>query len=212
MRQFYITCLALSSFFIHSSSPAWAQFNQHAFFVPGNVFQENTTLQEIKNNNNKDSSPTTINVKEPSKDPLATTVNHPKKIKRTLPYVKKIPTPVSPKNFNNFPQDDTSLTDTSTTSKYTLGDDLDTTKQPKANTQKSIQKQLSDLDLYSHKSVEEMLEDRPYPNKSLPKFKQRVALYDVELRNLYHRGTLPFNQEQEDTLSKASSAKYFFVP
>lgn len=220
MRQLYITCLALSSFFIYSSSLAQAQLNQHAFFIPGNTFQENTTLQEIKPNNTRRPSQNNNSTtqKNDNEDPLASAINPNKKIKKTRPYVKKVPKVVSPKDFKKFEQNngleqnEIQLTNTPVSSKYSLDDDLEDLASPKPTKVKKEQKPLSALDLYSRKTVEQMLNEHPRPNKSLPKYKQRAALYNMELRNLYRRGSLPFNQEQEDTLAKATSGNYFSVP
>lgn len=214
MRQLYIICIALSSFFTYGISFAWEQPNQHAFFVPGNVFQENTTIQEIKRTGRQTPAKTntSASTQEDLNDPLAAAINPDKKIKKTLPYVKKIPKVVSPKEFNQLEKENTQTVDIPASSKYTLDNDLDIMPEPKPDTDQDVQKQLSALDLYSHKSVEEMLNEQPYPNKSLPKFKQRVALYDVELRNLYRRESLPTNREQDNALAKASSGQYFSVP
>lgn len=214
MRQLYITCLALSSFFIYNTSLAWTQLNQHAFFVPGNTFQENTTIQEIKINNKQKPTQTnnTVTSKKDTNDPLAAAINPNKKLKRTRPYVKKIPKVAAPKNFNDLEQTETLPTETPVSSKYSLDDDLENTSSPKPNKQKKEEKQLSALDIYSRKTVGEMLKEQSHLNRSLPKFKQRAALYNLELRNLYNRGSLPSNQEQNDALAKASSGNYFSVP
>ena len=119
---------------------------------------------------------------------------------------------VSPKDFNQLEKENIPAAEIPSSSKYTLDNDLEITSEPKPNKIQNAPKQLSALDLYSHKSVEEMLDEQPYPDRSLPKFKQRVALYDVELRNLYRRETLPTNREQDNALAKASSARYFSVP
>ena len=214
MRQLYIICIALSSFFTYSISFAWEQLNQHSFFVPGNVFQENTTLQEIKRTNRQAPAQgnTSATKEKDLDDPLAAAINPNKKIKKTLPYVKKIPKVVSPKDFNQLEKENIQAVEIPSSSKYTLDNDLDIMPEPEPFQTQDTEKQLSALDLYSHKSVEEMLSEQPYPNKSLPKFKQRVALYDVELRNLYRRESLPTNREQDNALAKASSGQYFSVP
>jgi len=211
MRRFYITCMALSSFFIYNTSFA----DQHAFFVPENAFQQNTNFEQEKTTNDEEL-PSENNIlneaQKTTNDPLAAAIDPNKKIKKTLPYVKKIPKVDLPKNFNNLKQREASPAKISVPSKYTLEDSLDTEHPSDSAPKERPKKQLSALDLYSQKSVEQMLEQQPYPNKSLPKFKQRAALYDVELRQLYRRGTLPSNLKQEDALSKASSASYFEVP
>ena len=214
MRPFYITCLALSSFFIFSISFAKAQFNQHAFFVPGNAFQENTTIKAIsqKENSSSQNNKTALDVpSQKSEDPLEKSINNNIKIKKNRPYVKKLPKVASPKELNET-QQEYYIPDTPSPSKYTLDDDLETLPTPITNKPKNTQKQLTALDLYSHKSIDEMLQEQPYPNTSLPKFKQRAALYNTELRGLYRRGNLPNNREQEAALSKASTARYFSVP
>ena len=47
MRYFYIICLVLSSFFIYNQSSAENRSRQYAFFVPNNVYQNNTETNNI---------------------------------------------------------------------------------------------------------------------------------------------------------------------
>lgn len=61
------------------------------------------------------------------------------------------------------------------------------------------------------KTISKMLEEIPYPNRTLPKFQQLYSIYGTELRVLYRRGELPKNKEQEDTLAKANSFRRFVV-
>jgi len=215
MRQLYITCLILSSFFIYNLSFADEQSNQHAFFIPENAFQQNTSLEQTKTENKQENyseNNTVTTPQKPTDDPLAAAIDHNIKTKKTLPYVKKIPKIDLPKNFNNLNKKESYPKEAPVSFKYIVEESLDTEIPSDSSSKETLEKPLSTLDVYSKKSVEEMLEEQPYPKKSLPKFKQRAALYDVELRNLYRRGFLPSNQEQEDALSKASSAHYFSVP
>lgn len=47
MRYFYIICLVLSSFFIYNQSSADNIMRQYAFFIPGNAYQKNTTVNNL---------------------------------------------------------------------------------------------------------------------------------------------------------------------
>lgn len=60
-------------------------------------------------------------------------------------------------------------------------------------------------------SLNELLQAIPYPDAKLPKFKQRYALYGLEMRVLQRRGKFPANPEQEEALAKADSLRRFEV-
>lgn len=71
--------------------------------------------------------------------------------------------------------------------------------------------QLSDLEKLKQKSLSSLLKAIPYPDSSLPKFKQLYSYYGMELRVYQRRGKFPSNREQEETLAKANSIKRFEV-
>ena len=69
----------------------------------------------------------------------------------------------------------------------------------------------SPLEQLHRKSLNELLQAIPYPDAKLPKFKQRYALYGLEMRVLQRRGKFPANPEQEEALAKADSLRRFEV-
>lgn len=93
--------------------------------------------------------------------------------------------------------------------KYSLNDNKETKLRP--SPEKNTKNQLSSLERFKQKSINEMLATIPYPDNSQPKFKQIYSLYGIELRVLNRRGSLPLNQEQENTLAKADTIRRFEV-
>lgn len=69
----------------------------------------------------------------------------------------------------------------------------------------------SPLEQLHRKSLNELIQAIPYPDAKLPKFKQRYALYGLEMRVLQRRGKFPANPEQEEALAKADSLQRFEV-
>lgn len=91
--------------------------------------------------------------------------------------------------------------------KYTL-EDTSTTSETTDNPPPVTAETLKQLE---NKNLSKMLEEIPYPDRTLPRFKQLYSIYGMELRVLYRRGELPKNKEQEDTLAKANSFRRFTV-
>lgn len=91
--------------------------------------------------------------------------------------------------------------------KYTL-EDISTTSETTDTSPLITAETLKQLE---NKSLSKMLEEIPYPDRTLPKFKQLYSIYGTELRVLYRRGELPKNKEQEETLAKANSFRRFTV-
>lgn len=220
MKYMYMTCLVLSSFFIYN--PLFADTNncEHAFFIPGGAFQQNTKIQEIKQIQPQKQS--TERTTTQQKNTIKQTPQ-PQKTKQTINSkqtnsAKVTPTAPAEKNITEnttTPQSSPKTNSTNTVKKnappkkqYILEDTLDNSPSEEKTSEKP---QISSLEQFQQKTMQEILNTLPYPDFNLPKYKQIYALYALELRSAYRRGELPANYDQEEVLSKANSIRRFNV-
>lgn len=217
MKYTYIICMTLSSFFTHSLSYADTNTYLNTFFIPSNAFQQNTQTVNIEQmkprhkevepsikqpdstglSQQSTSAPTTETLQS-AQQISATTKKSAKKTDKKLKtkQLSKQRLPSSTKQKKQIP------------SKYKIQDDSTTLSASTVKEEKTMPPQKRDV---REKSVREMLDSLPSPNFKLPKYQQIYALYGLELRSAYRRGTLPSNYEQETTLSKANSIRRFEV-
>lgn len=227
MKLFYTICLILSSFFTYKQLSADTTTKWHAFFIPKNTFQQNTTVKQI-------------NIPEPQ-DPVipSTTTDTPKKqsVTTTTTATQKTTTAKNTSNIRKKPTETSNLTQSkkNTTQakapkqsipvsveaapsntmvqeklkKYQL--DNPVTAQNNIKQDRNILQNIQIPEEQTQKTLKELLNTLPYPDFNLPKFKQLYGLYGLELRSLYRRGKFPPNPEQDATLAKANSLRRFEV-
>lgn len=226
MKYFYISCLLLSSFFTYKTLSAKDNYLEYAFFIPQGAFEQDTPLEDIESMRPRQPKPI---VQDP--DDIQSE-EEPTPLKITLPYVKKkleVKKEITT-NTTRQPTQKTSATNKTITQKKT--EQTVTEKTPnlspniieklnkyslETNTQekteeKPAQKTASQTpEELPKKTLSEMLSSVPYPNPSLPRFKQLYASYVMDLRIFNRRGKLPVNPRQERILKKADSIRRFEV-
>ena len=225
MRYIYIICLLMSSFFTIKNCFATQESIKYAFFLPQNIFQENTSVEDIEKMKPRYEKKDETNIKEinPSSETLSQNsglVNKMEKPKISLPYVRKkleiddsliankkntetkeqvkkepLVAPIPPEMDNNIKEK---------LNQYTLDNDFGN-KDSKPSTQA-----LSKEDIIKNE-INKRLAAIPYSNRNLPKFKQSFSDYGSDLRILYHRGRFPNNHKKEETLAKVNSSRRFEV-
>lgn len=226
MKYTYIICLTLSSFFTYKQLTADTNANVNAFFIPGGAFQQNTQTTDIQkmkprytqdshvNTQQTDISNTTHSNATPSSATAKQATNTAKQSQ------KKNSQPAQTTQKTTEPQSASpALSSTAQnnkrkskpTSKYTLQDDVSTPAAQTKTQEVALETHLSKIEKFEQKSIKEMLNMLPAPNFKLPKYQQIYALYGLELRSAYRRGSLPANYEQEATLAKANSIRRFPV-
>ena len=217
----------MSSFFTNKSLAAEDLYTKYAFFIPTDVYQNNTEVKSIKaqtKSNAKTSKtktttkPTSTSLaKEASSQTQNTSLTQSQK---TLPYVPQKLKPATSKTASTSKTATTSATTKKTTStttkqkpkpqnKYELDDNIVKAtpiiaqKKEPNNDKEEISKQ----EKYATQSIESLLLEIPYPDEKLPRFKQIYNTYALELRTLNRRGSLPYNLEQENILNKLDTIR-----
>lgn len=213
MRFFYIICLVLSSVFTYKSATADEQLKL-AFFTPNNAFQDNMSVNDIKDmqprygnqvidnegkNSSLSQSPAIKSVTN-SKD-TSTSVPTPKTAKKTIMPIKNV---ISEVKVSEPLKEEEPVTELppeikEKLKKYSLDDEktFDVIKNLDSNK----------LTKNKNQNINTLLARIPAPDFSAPKFKQIYANHGMALRALYRTGRLPYNQEQEETLAKANSIR-----
>lgn len=204
MRYFYILCLILSSVFTYKQLYAQNIFNQYAFYIPQNSFQNNTDIakQDYLRNSRIDAKISPSEQLEEEDSPSVQTIKNPQTLKLLKSHNHKLQR-ISQK-----------------LKQYQLGDDRKTTltippkkkkspKPPAISAKRSIP--VSNPAKLKIKSIAETLSAFPYPDNTLPKFQQAYSDYIMDLRVLYYKKRLPANPQQEASLSKANSILRFEV-
>jgi hypothetical protein len=239
MRYFYITCLILSSFFIYNQSSAENISRQYAFFVPNNVYNENTTINNIDSMRPRHAPSAQKNIKSKPKQQRA---------KKNLPFTRpplvgKIPdTETTTNTVSTLEKNTLSQNVTSSQSADSATDTINTkptsptiqtsnqvidTHTPTQNTppaskynldedfiteiKKAETKTINVKPEKTEKTISERLAEIPFPDPEQPKYKQIFGNYGITLRTLYRQNEMPADYEQDEVLSKANSIKRFLV-
>ena len=214
MKYMYILLCIMSSFFANKSLATEGLYTKYAFFMPTNVYQNNsetkpiniqpTRQQQPKQSIHQNKSNLSQNPKTTSKTAKKTVTT--KKTKKAT--VTKKPIIQTSSNFISKPTQKPKPQ-----TKYKLDENITQAKPIVAQIEPTIEEpqDISMQEKHETENLIDLLREIPYPDSNLPKFKQIYNLYALELRTLYRHGSFPYNLEQDKILSKANSIRRFEV-
>ncbi len=229
MKHIYIISIILSSFFAISSANAKNNLLQYAFYMPQDAFQYNTieepkttrknintSMQQIRNQNNKSSKPITKkttsskpqNIKSDKKTLKTSAYEYAKQKSRQKFKPKTIIKTKKPSIDGNVSK----LTVYKQTNKTSHSPSKTTNK--KSSSSKNIATETIIMQKPTpekEKSISEVFSEIPYPNEQLPKYKNAYLDYILSLRILYRTKKLQPNLRQEEVLSKANTIRRFDI-
>ncbi len=204
----------MSSFFANKSLATEDLYTKYAFFMPTNVYQNNTETKPINiqptkpqqlkqsiSQNKSSLSQNTNTATKTAKKPVTT-----KKTKKATvikkPIIQTTSNLISKPTQKPKPQN-----------KYKLDENITQAKPIVAQIEPTIEEpqEISIQEKYETEKIIDLLREIPYPDSNLPKFKQIYNIYALELRTLYRHGSFPYNLEQDKILSKANSIRRFEV-
>jgi hypothetical protein len=200
----------MSSFFTNKSLAAEDLYTKYAFFIPTDVYQNNTEVKSIKkttkSNTKTTKTKTTPKTTHPSLSQKASSQTQRAsntQSQKTLPYVPQKLKPATSKTATS----PTAKPKPKPQNKYELDDNIIKEKPVIAQTKdlNDDTEEISKQEKYATQSIESLLLEIPYPDEKLPRFKQIYNTYTLELRTLNRRGSLPYNLEQENILKKLNT-------
>lgn len=221
MKYFYIVCLALSSFFTYKLLNAAEQYQQYAIFVPRGTFLQNTSVEDINENNMRElqkkkqnSEKISLEITLPYVRKKVKVIQPQKKLQEDVFYEKPRTEELEPIHVSRQIIDEVEplISDEERgLPAYSLSDELSPEEMGLTQKKEVEAKVLSPIEEYAELSIEKMLAKIPFPDSKLPAYKRLYSEYGMGLRVFHRTGKFPYNRDLEETLSKANTIQRFTV-
>ena len=215
MKYIYIILFVLSSFFSHKSLYAKENTLLHAFFVPENSVQSNTTIKELNpsQQTHTDLKKKRIKRRIKKRNQVATSSPNKQSSPSKKTRLRKAPHPKKT-NIATSNNDFGSTKTITPKNKYTLEDNpahqLSQNQQIEEKT-KTPKIEISLLEQLKQTPTNELLSTIPYPTSKEPAFRQLYENHVMDLRTLYRHNKMIDNLELENVIKKANTIRRFNV-